>query len=73
MPRVSHDDSVVNELKRSMHSMISDMQASLSSEFQGLQECIHALSERVQVMEMQLQESQTPSSSSSEFDSPVGR
>lgn len=71
IPRASQDDAI-DELKRSVHSMISDMQAALSSEFQCLQESVHALSERVHEVETQLQ-SQTPSSSGSEFDSPMVR
>lgn len=71
VPR-SQDDAI-DELKRSVHSMISDMQTALSSEFQCLQESVHALTERVHVVEMQLKESPTPSSSGSEFDSPHGR
>lgn len=50
--------------------MISDMQTNITLEVQGLQESVYALSERVQEMETQLIQSQTPSSSGSEFDSP---
>lgn len=59
---------------RSIHSLISDMQINLSAEFRCLQESVCALSERVEVMETQVvTASQTPSSSGSELESPVGR
>ena len=67
-------EDAIDELKRSMHSMISDMQASLSAEFRCVQDSLCALSERVEEVETQLvTASQTPSSSGSEFESPVGR
>ena len=72
-PSPVHEDTI-DELKRSMHSMISDMQASLSAEFRCLQDSVCALSDRVQVVETQLESAaQTPSSSGSEFESPMGR
>ena len=64
-------EDAIDELKR---SMLSDMQASLSAEFRCVQDSLCALSERVEEVETQLvTASQTPSSSGSEFESPVGR
>lgn len=65
---------MIVELKRSMHSMISEMLASMSTEFQCLHDSVCALNEHMQHVETQLvTASQTPSSSGSEFESPVGR
>ena len=69
IPQAPQNDAI-DELKRAMRSMISD---NITSEVQGLQESLHALSERVQLVETELKQSQTPSSSGSEFDSPVTR
>ena len=70
-------NDVIDELKRSMHSLIADMQASMSAEFQSLQDSVCALQDRVQEVETQLVSvAQTPSStasSGSEMESSVGR
>ena len=56
---------VIGELKRSMHTMISNMQTNISAEFQSLQESVSSFTERVLDVEFQLSSSMTPSSTTS--------
>lgn len=60
-------DDVIGELKRSMHTMISNMQANISAEFRSLQESVSSLTDRVLDVETQLSSSSsmTPSSTAS--------
>ena len=56
---------VIGELKRSIHTMISNMQMNISAEFRSLQESVSSLTKCVLDVEFQLSSSRTPSSTTS--------